>query len=161
MTNSKIKKLVILTLVIIIYSSCVFDEADTKLKMINNTDRNFYPILKNNRFFILRDTLKINQNPEYSFLKKGKIIYPLFAFKNHGGYVKEINESCADSTLFIYLFEVDTVKKYGWNVVLNNKEFQFSKGYKVSDLDKINWNVYLSKIFQPQKVQIDSLKKEL
>lgn len=119
--------------------SCVVDIDDHKLKLVNNSDFNFYYVLKKDSFLIIEDVSYIDEISRFNSLKKGDTCHPLFARKNEGGYVSKINNECADSTLYIYLFKIDSVKKYGWINIINMNEHIYRQGFKVRDLNNVKW----------------------
>jgi hypothetical protein len=148
MNKSKNIIAILLFFCIVNNTSCVLDVADNKLKLVNNTNRYFYPMIKKDKSLVIKDTLLINQNPNFSFVNVGDTFYPAFAFKNQGGYIRKINEECLDSTMYLYLFEVDSVKKYGWDLMISNENKYVRKAYKVKDLDSQNWFIYLRDILK-------------
>jgi hypothetical protein len=49
--------------------------------------------------------------------------------------------------MYLYLFEVDSVKKYGWNLIISN-DMYIRKGFKVKDLDSISWLISLNDLIK-------------
>jgi hypothetical protein len=122
------------------FFSCVFDKSDNKLKLVNNTQNQFYYIVKKDSTLQKNDVNYINTNEKsiFHFANINDTCFPLFAFKNQGGFIRKINQECLDSTLFIYIFEVDSVKKYNWDLIISKKLFSL-KGFKIKNLDSLNW----------------------
>lgn len=143
-------KLHIITILIIAISinitSCVFDQLDLKLKLYNNSDKTFYNIIKKDTSLVTEDVTFITDKTWGFTCNVNDTASPTFAFRNHGGYVHKINKEGLDSSLYLYLFEVDSVKKYGWEKIINDEKMYFRKGYKVKDLDSINWVIKISDV---------------
>lgn len=126
--------------------SCVFDKTDNKLKVFNNTGKNFYLKLKEDTVLLLEDIGHMNEKSRFNVIKANDTCIPLFAFKTHGGYIRKINKECIDSTMFLYLFEIDSVKKYGWDLIIKNDDMFIRKGFKIKDLDSINWFIKIKSL---------------
>ena len=131
-------------------SKCFFDIDDRKLRIFNDTNLNFYLTLNNDSILKIQDVSFIDDIQVNSISKAGDTTWPLFARLNQGGYVNMINKSCVDSTAFLYLFEIDSVKKKGWQSVVYKQQIFAKKGFKVKDLDSIKWLIKLSSIVSPK-----------
>lgn len=53
-----------------------------------------------------------------------------------------IKEYSPDSTLHLYIFPIDTVKKYSWQRVYDEKKYTQHK-YRIKDLDSMNWKIVI------------------
>lgn len=146
--EKNIKRLIALLLInnIVLYYSCVFDRDDHKLKLYNNTNKLFYYILKEDTLLKLEDVNYIEKESRFNIAKVNDTCLPLFARINEGGYISKINKECIDSTMFLYLFEIDSVIKYGWNSIINNETMFIKKGFKVKDLDSIKWFIKIKSL---------------
>lgn len=127
-------------------SSCVFDRDDHKLKLYNNTGKDFFYILKGDSVIYLKDVDYINYESRFHISKSGDTSLPLFARINEGGYEQKINNDCLDSTLFLYLFQADSVKKYNWASIIENKSVFIRRGFKVRDLNRLNWLIKIEEL---------------
>ena len=47
--------------------------------------------------------------------------------------------------MYLYLFEIDSVKNYGWEQIVPNRNLFYKKGFKIKDLDSAKWFIRLSK----------------
>jgi len=146
MVNSKIIRITLLISIVIIFS-CI-DKFDKKLKLVNDTKKNFFQIVKEDTTLLISDVNYIDTNSVHRVLKSDDILYPIFAFKNHGGYTKKINEQCLDSTMYLYLFEIDSVKKYHWNSIIKKESMFIKKGFKVKDLDSMRWVIKINSLIR-------------
>ena len=142
----KLKIVFLLIVSIISNSSCVFDRDDHKLKLYNDTNKEIYFILKKDTLLQLKDVKFIEEESRFNTVKVKDTCLPLFARINAGGYIRKINEECMDSTMFLYLFEIDSVKKYGWASNIKKESMFIKKGFKVKDLDNINWIIKLREL---------------
>lgn len=141
-----IKRIIMFLLIIsvVIISSC--DRIDNKLKLLNDTKKNYFFIVKEDTFLQMKDVDYIDEEPRFNVAKANDTSVPLFAFKNHGGYIRKINEECLDSTMFLYLFEMDSVKKYSWSSIIKNDRMFIRKRFKVKDLDSAKWLIKISSL---------------
>ena len=135
-------------MICLIYTSCVYDKDDYKLKLINNSENKYYFIVKPNSLLKLNDVNYITTKYKFHYIKPNDTCRPLFARINEGGYARKINETCKDSTLQIYLFLADSVDRYGWSNIIKDEHHFIKKGFKVKYLDSINWFVGINTILE-------------
>ncbi len=145
MKNTKNLAFLLLTSTALFYCSC--DTTDNKLKIFNDTQKNFYYKLKKDSVLLIKDVNYINEELKFAVANIQDTCIPTFAFKNHGGYERKINTECVDSTMFLYLFEIDSVKKFGWQKIIRNDNLHYRTGFKVKSLDSLKWFIRLSKVF--------------
>ncbi len=135
--NKIILHLLIISL--ITFSSCVFDKTDGKLKIYNDKSDKYFYRLKKDTTLVLSDVNYITEELQFATVNIGDTSVPTFAFTHEGGYKGKINKECLDSTLFIYFFRVDSVKKYNWDLIVKNNDMYSVVGFKIKDLDSIKW----------------------
>ena len=106
----------------------------------------FFQVIKDDTTLLINDVHYIDNNSVHRILKSNDILFPIFAFENHGGYIKKINEECLDSMMYLYLFEIDSVKKYGWDSIIKEESMFIRKGFKVKDLDSMQWSIKINSL---------------
>lgn len=137
-------------LLITCLNSCLFDADDHKLKLYNNSEKLFYNLVKKDTNIELKEVEFYTEKFVNDICYLRDTVCPVFARINQGGYVRKINKEGLDSSLYLYLFEIDSVQKYGWNTVVD-KRIYFRSKYNVKQLDSINWLIHLDKIVSSKR----------
>jgi hypothetical protein len=132
------------------FTSCVYDKLDLKLKLINGSDTKFYNRVKKDTNLIIDDVSFISEKIWGFTSNVNDTVSPTFAFKNQGGYIRKINKEGLDSSLYLYLFEIDSVKKYGWNKIVE-KRIYFRSQYNVKQLDSMHWFIHLDGVINSRR----------
>jgi hypothetical protein len=110
---------------------------DLRLKLNNTIDSPIHCIYSLNEYLELRDSTivqpyngqGISVNEKYS-LRAG-----------FDRWEKIINTECIDKKLRIYIFHEDSVNKYSWKQLIEEKKYNKKYELSVSDLEKNNWIV--------------------
>ncbi len=147
MKNKKIALITLLTGMAIIHS-CLIDKFDKKLRLVNDTRMKFFQVVDEDTALLMKDVFYIDSQSIHRILRSNDTLSPIFAFTNRGGFARKINEECLDSTMYLYLFEMDSVKKYGWDFMISQESMYIRKGYKVKDLDSLQWVINLSSLIR-------------
>jgi len=123
----KKNNLLVITLCLICVTSC--DINNQKLRLTNNSDvLVFYRLLTNNT-----PSLDLHTYHLYPF----DTVYPNFVMGiGDGVWEYKINNKTKDSTLYIYIFDEENISE---QKIKNN--LYKKKGFKVKDLDSLNWIV--------------------
>lgn len=119
------------------------DMTNQKLILVNNSDKTVY-------YRLLIDTV-ITYDTHVSEIFSYDSVRPLFANKGKNTWEFKINEKSIDSTLYIYIFNSEInntelpnpkgIKIKDLNGDIIEKRKFVMKGFKVKDLDGLNWVV--------------------
>ena len=109
-----------------------------KLVVINNFSKSIYCKLSSDTSTEISDFNYISDVPYMRIFPRDSI-HPHFG-RNGEDWSRKINTESIDSTLHIYVFIVDTVKKYGWKKILSERMYD-RKDFKAKQLDSINWTL--------------------
>gem|GEM_PF-3370855 len=101
------------------------DKMDFKLHLTNQSGKNLYYQVKLDS--ILVEGLLIESLPNNDTLKVGTI-------GGEGTWEYKIKQRSIDSTLYVFIFFDQELT----NEVIRNRNYRM-KGFKVKDLDKLNW----------------------
>ncbi len=122
------KKILIAALLIIVCLGC--DIRKEKLLLVNKTSSPIHCCL-------LTDTVLMKGLTLYTALPNDSV-KPMFVFGGEGAWEHHINGS-KDSTLYVFIFGNDSIT----DEVIANRQYK-RLGYKVKDLDLLNWVVVYS-----------------
>lgn len=125
-------------LVAIIFSHCVFDADDLKLSFYNRSSQAIYYRLKVDTVLAIKDVDYL-ESVHYLEVNTGDSARPLFARKGEG-WERKLNEVSKDSTFRLYVFQVDTVKRYGWRNIIESRRYD-RLDFTADDLDRLNWKI--------------------
>ncbi len=121
------KKITIITIVTVFLIGC--DKLDEKLRLVNISAKELFYVVSYKDDLIYNDNLDINSFPNFDTVKVGII-------GGTGAWEYHINKRGSDSTLFIYIFSEKNITEQ----IIESNLYQ-KKGFKVKDLDSLNWIV--------------------
>jgi len=126
------------TLLLLICTGCVLDLDDHKLVLLNNTHDTVYYRLKVDTALIEKDVSRL-QDVYYFKLSPHDSAYPLFARVGEG-WEQKLYSVSKDSLFRLYLFNTDTVSRYGWKTIINRRLYT-RLDLSVPMLDSLHWHV--------------------
>lgn len=110
-----------------VFSFVGCDSLDEKLKIVNRSEEKLFYLVKTDT--ILKEDLKLSTFRNFDTTKVGII-------GGEGAWEYRINKKSKDSCIYIFLFNTN---KIGSNTISNN--IYKRKGFKVKDLESLNWIV--------------------
>jgi len=80
----------------------------------------------------------------YMKISPNDSVRPQIVFKGDS-WEYSINHKSKDSSLYVFYFNTDTVRKYDWKNIIRLHKYQ-RVPYKVKDLDSLHWNIIYDEI---------------
>jgi hypothetical protein len=132
--RNNMKKIILMyTVSILFFIEC--DLNNQKLKLVNNTKHKMY-------YRLLTDTL-LNYDLFLYEISPNDTIWPNFVMgRGERVWEQKINTKSKDSNLYIYIFSTNRLN----DGIIRKREYK-RIGFKVKDLDKLNWIVSYPKDF--------------
>lgn len=125
--------------IFLVVSFVACDPIDYKLKIYNQSDSPVYCIHSfKEELSLLDSTVAEPYN--------GKGITPnqhYIIMANYVTWEGEINKESPDGKLRMYIFKEDSVNKYSWKNLIEEKKYDKKYVLSISELEQINWVIQL------------------
>ena len=141
-----VRRLAILAFVVMTFLlyRCVVDTFDMKLRIVNQTSETIFVDFSKDESFnahpVSIDTIKGDTLWNYM-----RWVPSLDSLENIppslGSWESFINKKCQDSTLTIFIFDIELLKSIPPDSLVTRQLYSKKFTYKVKDLDKLNWRV--------------------
>jgi len=122
--------------IVFCFTEC--DTPDRKLLISNlSKDTIYYRLLYDT--LVKEENVKYLQDVYYMKISANDSFRPAFV-RRGDNWEYMINHESKDSSLNVFYFNADTVRKYDWKNIIQFRKYQrFS--YKVKDLDSLHWSI--------------------
>ena len=123
-------------LAIIALSSC--DLVDGKLKIINQSNYHVFCHVYYTDSIMLRDSLNIE--PFNGYPLRPDTLYKINVAP-YGSWEDRIEYKSPDNKLRINFYHKETVNRYSWKYIFENKKYEQNYTLSIEQLDSLNWIV--------------------
>jgi hypothetical protein len=132
------KKWIIIIFVSGLFLGCHYNNGG--LKIYNNSNEYLYFEVYFHKDLEKNDVY--NKYEKVYYLDDDVVLKPQDSVRpvHRGSWKYNIETTSKDSTLTVVFFNRDSIKKYGWDKIIESKNYKIQT-YKVNDLERIRWNV--------------------